>query len=151
MNIELSYTVDTTPSVPLHEIAIPTVDEMYAIEERVLRMPQIDFGLVSRFADGLYARQVTMQTGAFCTSKIHLKEHFAFVLTGDVSVWTDRDYQRIKAPAVLVTKPGTKRLLLIHEECTWVTVHATNAKTVAEAEAELVSNDPEMIQRAREP
>lgn len=148
MSFELTYSYDASPPL-FSPDSIPTVEEVYAVEERLLSLPQIDFRLVSRFADGLYAREVTMQKGAVCSSKIHLKEHFAFVLTGDVSVWTDRSYQRIKAPAVLVTQPGTKRILLIHEECTWVTVHATNAKTVAEAEAELVSNDADMIQRVR--
>jgi quercetin dioxygenase-like cupin family protein len=149
MNIELRYTVD--PSVPPSEVAIPTVDEMYELEEQLLGLPQIDFQLVNRFADGLYARQVTMCAGARVTSRIHLKEHFAFVLTGDVSIWTDQDYQRVKAPAVLVTRPGTKRVLLIHEESTWVTVHATNAKTQEEAENELTTNDPDVIQRVRQP
>jgi len=136
---------------PPQSIRIPTVGDIYEIEAELLKQPQIDFQLVNRFADGLYARQVTMSAGAFVTSRIHLKEHFAFVMTGDVSIWTDQDYQRVKAPAVLVTRPGTKRVLLIHEESTWVTVHATNAKTQEEAEAELTTNDPEAINRVRQP
>ena len=132
------------------ELALPTQVEMYEIERRLLQLPQIDFALVNRFADGLYARQVTMPKGSVCTSKIHLKEHFAFILTGDISVWTDESYQRIKAPQIIVTQPGTKRVLLAHEETVWITVHATSARTQAEAEAELVSNDPAMIDRARQ-
>jgi quercetin dioxygenase-like cupin family protein len=132
------------------ELALPTQADMYEIERQLLQLPQIDFALVNRFADGLYARQVTMPKNSVCTSQIHLKEHFAFVMTGDISVWTDQDYQRIKAPCVLTTQPGTKRVLQAHEETVWITVHATSAKTQAEAEAELVSNDPAMIDRARQ-
>lgn len=128
---------------------LPTQSEIYAVEEELKKLPQADFHLVNRFADGLYAREVTMEKNCFLTSKIHLKEHFAVILTGDVSVWTDEEYQRIKAPFVMVTKPGTKRVLFAHEETRWITFHATNAKTQAEAEAELVSNDPAMIDRAR--
>ncbi len=131
-------------------IGLPTQADIYDLEQRLLQLPQIDFQVVHWFADGLYGRQVTMQAGALVTSKIHLKEHFAFVLTGDISVWTDQDYQRITAPRVLVTQPGTKRILHAHEDTVWITVHATNTKTVAEAEAELVTNDPEMINRARQ-
>jgi quercetin dioxygenase-like cupin family protein len=129
---------------------IPTVEQMFDVEERLLQLPQIDFQLINRFADGLYARQVTMPRGSFCTSKIHRKEHFAFILTGDISVWTDQDYQRIKAPQVIVTQPGTKRVLFAHEDTVWVTVHATDAKTQEEAEAELVCNDPDAIHRMRQ-
>jgi len=133
----------------LHEIALPTQAEMYELEAHLLQLPQADFSLINRFADGLYARQVTIRQGCLLTSKIHMKEHFAFILTGDISVWTDQDYQRIKAPCVLTTQPGTKRVLLAHEDTVWITVHACNAKTQQEAEAELVSNDPSMIDEAR--
>jgi quercetin dioxygenase-like cupin family protein len=129
---------------------VPTLEQMFDVEEKLAQLPQAEFSLINRFADGLYARQVTMQRGTFLTSKIHLKEHFAFILTGDVSVWTDRDYQRIKAPQIIVTQPGTKRVLLAHETTVWITVHATHAKDVESAERELVCNDPEMIFRARQ-
>jgi quercetin dioxygenase-like cupin family protein len=142
------------PLVPRFEpfngvMEIPTQAQMYALEEELKTFPQSDFSLINRFADGLYARQVTIQRGCLLTSKIHLKEHFAFILTGDISVWTDQDYQRIKAPCVLTTKPGTKRVLLAHEETVWITVHATTARDVESAESELVTNDPEMIEKAR--
>jgi len=135
----------------LTEATLPTQAQIYTLEERLKSLPQSDFHLINRFADGLYARQVTIEKNCLLTSKIHLKEHFAFILTGDISVWTDQDFQRIKAPCVLTTKPGTKRVLFAHEETTWVTVHATSAKTQEEAEAELVSNDPAMIDHARLP
>ena len=155
----ISYEVDLSglEAVPVEAIrgalelgdALPTQAQMYEIEAELAKLPQADFSLINRFADGLYARQVTIKKGCLLTSKIHLKEHFAFILTGDISVWTDEDYQRVKAPQVLITQPGTKRVLLAHEETVWITVHATKAKTVEEAEAELVSNDPALINEAR--
>lgn len=128
---------------------LPTIGQMYDVENKLLQLPQADFSLINRFADGLYARQVTIKRGVFLTSRIHLKEHFAFILTGDITVWTDQDCQRIKAPCILTTQPGTKRVLLAHEETVWVTVHATNAKTQEDAEAELTSNDPARLYEAR--
>lgn len=157
MDVTLTYVVDHDVVI-LPELIddirklqqeLPTQAQIYELERKLSAVPQADFSLINRFADGLYARQVTMVRGCFLTSKIHLKEHFAFILTGDISVWTDEDYQRIKAPCVLTTKPGTKRVLLAHEETVWITVHATTARTVEEAERELVSNDPSMINEAR--
>ena len=149
-----SLTVSNLPLVqkfdpPALNISLPTQSQMYKLEEKLQQLPQSDFSLINRFADGLYARQVTIQKNCLLTSKVHLKEHFAFILTGDISVWTDKDYQRIRAPCVLTTKPGTKRVLLAHEETVWITVHATTAKDVESAEAELVTNDPHMIDQAR--
>jgi quercetin dioxygenase-like cupin family protein len=147
MNIvEFNYSWMPEVAMP----GIPSIDQMYAVEEKLAQLPQADFSLINRFADGLYARQVTMKRGTFLTSKIHLKEHFAFILTGDVSVWTDQDYQRIKAPQIIVTQPGTKRVLLAHDDTVWITVHATLAKDVESAEAELVCNDPDAILRVRQ-
>jgi quercetin dioxygenase-like cupin family protein len=144
----VSFNYSFMPEV--FQAGVPTIEQMYDVEEKLAQLPQADFSLVNRFADGLYARQVTMKRGTFLTSKIHLKEHFAFILTGDVSMWTDQDYQRIKAPQIIVTQPGTKRVLLAHEDTVWVTVHATSATDVESAERELVCNDPEMIHRARQ-
>lgn len=146
MNIvSLNYSYLSIP--PL--IGIPSIAQMYEVEEKLAALPQPDFQLVNRFSDGLYARQVTMKRGYFLTSKIHLKEHFAFILTGDITVWTDQDCERFRAPCVLTTKPGTKRVLFAHEDTVWITVHACNAKTQEEAEAELTTNDPSMIEQAR--
>jgi quercetin dioxygenase-like cupin family protein len=146
MNI-VSFNYSFMPEAPI--AGIPTLEQIYAVERELAELPQSDFSLINRFADGLYARQVTIRRDCFLTSKIHLKEHFAFILTGDITVWTDQDCQRFRAPCVLTTKPGTKRVLLAHEETVWITVHATNAKTVEEAEAELVSNDPAKLYEAR--
>lgn len=152
MNVAVRYSFDADGRevMDLPTDILPTQEDMYEIEARLLQLPQADFSLVNRFADGLYARQVTMCAGTLVSSKIHLKEHLAFVMAGDISVWTDQDYQRIQAPQVIVTQPGTKRILLAHADTVWITVHACNAKTVEEAEAELVSNDPAMINRARQ-
>jgi hypothetical protein len=77
------------------------------------------------FTPGLYCRTIFMPKGTLLTSRVHLTEHPFFVLSGLVSVWDDaqgwvtlRQYDRG------ITKPGTRRILLIHEDCVWMTVHA---------------------------
>lgn len=147
--LQAEFKAEASSIVPGLTESLPTQRQMYQIEDELKKLPQADFSLINRFADGLYARQVTIKKGCLLTSKIHLKEHFAFILTGEIDVWTDQDFQRIKAPCILTTKPGTKRVLYAREETVWITVHATEAKTVEDAEAELVSNDPEMIEQAR--
>jgi hypothetical protein len=83
----LPLVAEFAPIVPgLSEVALPSQQQMYQIEEELKKLPQADFSLINRFADGLYARQVTIKKGCLLTSKIHLKEHFAFILTVWITV-----------------------------------------------------------------
>lgn len=74
---------------------------------------------------GMYMRELTMPAGAIVVSQIHLHEHPFIVVKGEVSVYDGKELVRIKAPYKGITKPGTKRVLYIHEETTWITFHAT--------------------------
>ena len=78
------------------------------------------------FADGLYIREIFMPKGQIISTGIHKIEHPYFVQKGDVSVLTDEGIIRIKAPYNGITKPGTKRLIYMHEDTIWITVHATD-------------------------
>ena len=78
------------------------------------------------FADGLYIREIFMPKGLIISTGIHKIEHPYFVQKGDVSVLTDEGIIRIKAPYNGITKPGTKRLIYMHEDTIWITVHATD-------------------------
>ena len=77
------------------------------------------------FADGLYAREIFNPKGELIITKIHKVNHFYFLLKGDMSIMTENGPVRIKAPHYGVTKAGTKRIIYTHEECVFVTVHAT--------------------------
>ena len=67
-----------------------------------------------------------MPKGQIISTGIHKIEHPYFVQKGDVSVLTDEGIIRIKAPYNGITKPGTKRLIYMHEDTIWITVHATD-------------------------
>ena len=84
------------------------------------------------------------------TSKIHKTEHPYFVMKGDCSVMTDDKVIRIKAPYWGITKPGTKRILYMHEETVWITVHATKLKDPKEVEAEIIAKDFSEITEGKE-
>ena len=46
--------------------------------------------------------------------------------------------EHIRAPYQGVTKPGTKRAIYTHEECTFITVHATDSTSINDVEEEVV-------------
>lgn len=116
------------------------------IEDRVSQLPTAKFGddcapLRHTFGDGLYIREITMAKGMIIVSKIHKTEHPFFVMKGECSVITEEKNIRIKAPYWGITKPGTKRVLYIHEETVWATVHATKSKNLEEIEEEIIAKD----------
>ncbi len=58
-------------------------------------------------------------------SQIHKTEHPYFILQGVVSVFSENDgEQLLHAGDSGITKPNTRRVLYIHEDCKFVTVHS---------------------------
>jgi hypothetical protein len=120
-------------------------DGIVAFEEKLRRLPDAKVGdcfpLKHTFATGMYIREITMPKGAILTSKIHKVTHPYFVLKGDVSVITERGVQRIKAPYSGITLAGTKRILYVHEETIWTTIHKTDETDLEKIEEEIIARD----------
>ena len=77
------------------------------------------------FTPGLYIREIFMPKDSVITSKIHKTEHPFIVSKGVVSVSIDAgEWQLIEAPYSGITKPGTRRILWVHEDTIWTTIHA---------------------------
>jgi quercetin dioxygenase-like cupin family protein len=95
--------------------------------------------LTHTFTDGIYVRQIFMPKGMLIVSKIHKYEHPYFVLSGRVSVLTEDGVQDIVAPYSGITKPGTKRLLYIHEDTVWTTIHPTKLKDLKKIEDKIIA------------
>ena len=90
------------------------------------------------FAGGCYIREIYNPANELIITKIHKKEHPFFLMKGEMSILTETGIQHIKAPYQGITKPGTKRAIYTHEECTFITVHATNNTTIKDVENEVV-------------
>lgn len=108
------------------------------------------------FVDGAYVREIFMPKGTLLTSKIHKICHSYFVMKGDCSVLTDEGVIRIKAPYHGITQPGTKRILYMHEDTIWITVHITKHKDLEKIEEEIIAKSfdelptPEEIKKLKE-
>ena len=90
------------------------------------------------FAGGCYIREIYNPANELIVTKIHKKEHPFFLMKGEMSILTEEGIQRIRAPYQGITKPGTKRAIYTHEECIFITVHATENTTIKNAEDEIV-------------
>ena len=78
------------------------------------------------FGDGMYIRKIVMPAGQIIVSRIHKQKHPYFIVSGDVSVITEKGLKRIQAPYNGITEAGTQRALYTHSETTWITVHRTD-------------------------
>lgn len=85
-----------------------------------------------------YTRQITLPKDTLLTGKVHNFDHTSILSKGDVSVMTPEGITRIKAPATWISKAGTKRLIYVHEEAIWATIHQSEHTIVADLEKELV-------------
>lgn len=95
--------------------------------------------VVHRFTPGLYIREIFMPAGSVLTSKIHKTEHPFVISKGSVSVYSDNDgAQHITAPYTGITKPGTRRFLVIHEDTIWTTFHVTDKTCIEDIEDEII-------------
>jgi len=97
--------------------------------------------LVHSFGDGCYIRQIFMPKGTLIVSKIHKITHPYFVMTGKASVATESGVEVIKAPYQGITQAGTKRVLYIHEDMIWITVHVTKETDLKKIEEEIIAKD----------
>ncbi len=112
------------------------------LQSELAQMPQYQPETRHHFHGGMYCREVWRDAGVLVVGKVHRKEHFYFIASGTVLITTDEGPQRLEAPALLLSKPGTKRAVYSETPALCLTFHRTDATTVEAAEAELVEDDP---------
>ena len=93
------------------------------------------------FAGGCYVREIFNPANMLIVTKIHKKEHPFFLMKGKMSILTEDGIKTVEAPHHGITKPGTKRAIFTHEDCIFITVHATDKETPEEVEEEVIAKD----------
>ena len=93
------------------------------------------------FADGCYIREIFNPKGELLVTKIHKVSHPFFLMKGDMTILMEDGIKRIKAPHYGITSAGTKRIIYCHEDCIFVTVHATELTDIAKIEEEVIAKD----------
>jgi quercetin dioxygenase-like cupin family protein len=117
-----------------------SIDELEAV--MLDNFPVIDCPVTHRFTDGMYVREIFMPAGAFITSKIHKTQHQFFILKGKATVWIDGVEETIEAPYIGITEPGTRRVLLVLEDCIWATSHPNpNNETLEQLEERIIEKN----------
>ena len=98
---------------------------------------------------GVYARELKLKAGTILTGKIHNFESMGILSQGRMRILTSEGAKIVEAPYVTVDKPGVKRLGVCETDCTFVSIHRTDAETIEDIEDELVSDTFEQFELKR--
>lgn len=121
----------------------------YLVQELGKR-EQVDCPLKHYFAPGVYLREIFMPKGTVVIGKIHKTEHLNIIEKGQCSILhRDGTDEILQAPVTFVSKPGVQKVLLIHEDTVWKTVHVTQETDMTKLE-EILIEPPELVQIGNE-
>ena len=123
--------------------AVSMVDKVKALQTEVSKLSQYEPATKHYFHGGMYCREVFRHAGVLVVGAVHKKEHFYLIVSGTVAITTDDGVQEVTGPHLFSSKPGTKRAVYAMTDALCMTFHAIEAKTVDEAEAELVEAEPD--------
>jgi quercetin dioxygenase-like cupin family protein len=126
---------------PLPKIPDFMLDKVAALQASMAKLTQYEPPTKHLFHGGIYCRQVWRPAGCTIVGRVHKKEHFYMVVSGTVCVTTDDGVDTITGPALLCSKPGTKRAVHALTDALCMTFHATEATDVEKAGEELVEPD----------
>jgi len=120
---------------------LPRREEIERLQTAAAKLPQVELPTKHHFADGMYCRELFRPKDTLIVGKVHRREHFYIVLSGEVTVVGDGKRERIKAPRILLSAPGTKRAVYAHEDSICITIHRTDETDLDAIERELVEPD----------
>ncbi len=120
--------------------AIPAMSDealslVRGLEAEALQHPQEELITDHVIHGGVYLRTLTMVPGSILTGAL-IKINTTLIVSGDATIFMDGDTFRFTGYHVLPASAGRKQAIMAHEATTLTMLFATEATTVAEAEAE---------------
>jgi hypothetical protein len=114
------------------------VGEVETVEKRLLGLPQVEVPVVHHFAPGVYLREAIMPAGALVIGHKHKHEGINIVLSGSALVKIDGKIQTVKAPCIIKSAAGTRKIAYVIEEMRWLNIHPTEETNLEQLEADLI-------------
>lgn len=142
---------DTGVAVPEpelgHVLAPVSRATVQAIQDELIKLPQVQLQVFHHFPQpGVYVRELHIPKGMITVGKIHKQPCWNILSKGERSTLINGRIERITAPHVHWTPPGSKRISYTHEKSVWLTVHATLETDIDRLERELVAETEEEYQ-----
>jgi len=118
---------------------MPEREKITQLVEALGDFEQEECPVKHHFAPGVYIREIFMPKGACVIGKIHATEHFNIILKGRVSVICGDKTETFEAPYTFVSEAGIQKIVYMHEDCIWQTVHITDKTDLEEIEADVIA------------
>ena len=116
----------------------PTYEQIRELEREIAKLPPVDAPITHHFADGIYGREMFIPAGTVLTGKIHRFATLNILLEGEIHVTTDSGVERVVAPQVYVSPPGTKKVGYAHTDVRFLNVHPTKLRDIEAIEAKFI-------------
>jgi len=111
---------------------------------------KIDIPVKHYFLDGMYAREIFMPKDSLLIGHAHSKEFMEVMSQGKVLMFNDEGSFEVTAPFTRRSEPKARKVGYVLEDTIWTTFHATQAKTVEEAEAEIIVKSETFLKYEKE-
>lgn len=132
---------DLVTDVAEYVIAMPTLQErVQALEAEMRKHPETPIPVRHYFANGLYAREITIPADVMAVGKIHKTQHINVLSSGEVTMLTENGPLKVAAPYTWVVEPWKKAAAYAHSESTWTSfcVNPTDERDLVKLEEALI-------------
>ena len=93
------------------------------------------------FSDGVYVREIMMPKDMLVVGKIHKTRHMNIISQGRCTVVTPLRKLEITAPFTFESIEGEQKVVYMHEDVIWTTVHVTKETDLAKIEEHCISTE----------
>jgi mannose-6-phosphate isomerase-like protein (cupin superfamily) len=124
------------------EPRVPTLEQIHRLQREMVNFTPYEPQTEHYWADGMYCRKVPRPAGCLVVGKVHKREHFYLVAKGRVAVYGGWGEAKLyESGDVIVSEPGTRRVVYALEDSVCITVHRTETRDIAKIDDELVESD----------
>jgi len=104
-------------------------------------MPQLDAPVKHHFSKGVYAREIFMPEGMLIVGKVHKTRHLNIISQGKCTVITPTRRLEITAPYTFESLEGEQKVVQMHKDTVWTTIHLTEETDLAKIEEECIAKE----------
>lgn len=104
-------------------------------------LPQVDAPVKHHFSKGVYAREIFMPKDMLIVGKVHKTRHLNIVSQGTCTVVTPVRRLEIKAPFTFESMEGEQKVVYMHTDVVWTTIHLTEETDLAKIEEQCIAKD----------
>jgi hypothetical protein len=103
---ELSQILPDSLEVKSKAVAI---EDILALENEILKHPQVELPLTHDFINGIYARSMFIPAGTVLTGAVHAFDCFSVMRYGDLIIYTEDGMREVHAGDMIPSGAGIKR------------------------------------------